>query len=162
MSKILKLSILNKLKKTNASLISINVFTKKIDDIRTKKYKMKEQLNIIKNYIDDSHNTWNKIAKLISGKKREEKIVIKNNRTEHVDKINEYVSKVNTSFQGSSKNGFIKVVELLKRKNLNINIVQLKVNYKRRGIVSISINNKMTREQIKSLGYNISKIVIWV
>ena len=57
MSKILKLSILNKLKKTNASLISINVFTKKIDDIRTKKYKMKEQLNIIKNYIDDSHNT---------------------------------------------------------------------------------------------------------
>ena len=88
--------------------------------------------------------------------------MIKNNRTEHVDKINEYVSKVNTSFQGSSKNGFIKVVELLKRKNLNINIVQLKVNYKRRGIVSISINNKMTREQIKSLGYNISKIVIWV
>ena len=88
--------------------------------------------------------------------------MIKNNRTEHVDKINEYVSKVNTSFQGSSKNGFIKVVELLKRLNLNINIVQLKVNYKRRGIVSISINNKMTREQIKSLGYNISKIVIWV
>ena len=54
---------------------------------------------------------------------------VKNNRIEHVDKINEYVSKVNTSFQGASKNGFIKVVELLKRKKLNLNIVQLKVNY---------------------------------
>ena len=47
MSKILKLSILNKLKKTNASLISINTFTKKIDEIITRKYKMKEQLTII-------------------------------------------------------------------------------------------------------------------
>ena len=46
MSKILKNSILNKLKRTNASLISINTFTKKIDDITTSRYKMKDQLNI--------------------------------------------------------------------------------------------------------------------
>ena len=151
MSKILKNSILNKLKRTNASLISINTFTKKIDDIITKRYKMKDQLNIIKNYIDEEHNTWNKVYQLISGKKREEKIVIKNNRIEHVEKINEYISNVKTSFQGASKNGFTKVVELLKRQKLNIHINQLKVNYKRRGIVSISINNRMTRQQIKNL-----------
>ena len=159
MSKILKNSILNKLKRTNASLISINTFTKKIDDIITKRYKMKDQLNIIKNYIDEEHNTWNKVYQLISGKKREEKIVIKNNRIEHVEKINEYISNVKTSFQGASKNGFTKVVELLKRQKLNIHINQLKVNYKRRGIVSISINNRMTRQQIKNLGYTISKIM---
>ena len=159
MSKILKNSILNKLKRTNASLISINTFTKKIDDIITSRYKMKDQLNIIKNYIDESHNTWNQVYKLISGKKREEKIVIKNNRIEHVEKINEYISNVKTSFQGSSKNAFTKVVELLKKNKLNININQLKVNYKRKGIVSISIDNRMTRDQIKNLGYTISKIM---
>ena len=76
-SKILKISILNKLKKANATILSINTFTKKIDEIITKKYKMKEQLTIIKNYIDAEHNTWNKVEKLISGKKREAKIIIK-------------------------------------------------------------------------------------
>ena len=159
MSKILKNSIINKLKRTNSSTISINTFMSKIDDIITKRYKMKDQLNIIKNYIDQDHNTWNQIYKLISGKKREEKIIIKNNRIEHVDKINEYISKVNTSFQGASKNGFTKVIELLKKNKLNININQLKVNYKRKGIVSISVDNRMTREQIKNLGYTISKIM---
>ena len=137
MSKILKNSILNKLKRTNASLISINTFTKKIDEIITSRYKMKEQLNIIKNYIDESHNTWNQVYKLISGKKREEKIVIKNDRIEHVEKINEYISNVKTSFQGSSKNAFTKVVELLIKNKLNININQLKVNYSK---LSIKLN----------------------
>ena len=109
MSKILENSILNKLKRTNASLLNINTFTKKIDEIISKRYKMKEQLNITKNYIDQEHNIWNTVSKLISGKKREEKVVIKNNRIEHVQKIKEYVSNVKTSFQGSSKNGFTKL-----------------------------------------------------
>ena len=53
-SKILKISILNKLKKANATELSINTFSKKIDEIITKKYKMKEQLTIIKNYMSNS------------------------------------------------------------------------------------------------------------
>ena len=51
------------------------------------------------------------------------------------------------------------MIELLKRKKLNLNIVQLKVNYKKKGIVAISINNRMKREEIKNLGYTISKIM---
>ena len=133
MSKVIKNSIIKKLEKMKASKTTINAFTKQIDTIISQKYRLMERLNLIKNNISVENNNWTKLNSFLSTTKREVKTEKKEAKKNN---INNHLVNIPTSFNLKSnennKKAFNKILTLIKGK---ITVSQLKVNYKKKGIV---------------------------
>ena len=108
--------------------------------------------------INENNNTLTKVRAVIASNKKEVKST-KNIIMRHTkNKIDDHLSNVPTSFKNepknNAKNALSKALTLIKG---NFRVKELKVYYKRKGIVAINLIKKMTRLEITLLGNKLSK-----
>ena len=153
MSKVLKNNIMKTLEKLNVGQKTLDSFNNEIDKIISSKYQMINRLNMLKSSINENNNTLTKVRAVIASNKKEVKTA-KNIIMRHTkNKISDHLSNVLTSFKNqpknNAKNALSKALSLIKG---NFHVKELKVYYKRKGIVAINLIKKMTRLEIKELG----------
>ena len=143
MSKVLKNNIMKLLEKLNVPKKALDSFNNEIDKIISSKYQMIDRLNMLKSSINENNNTLTKVRAIIASNKKELKST-KNIIMRHKqNKINDHLSNVPTSFKNqpknNAKNALSKALTLIKG---NFRVKELKVYYKRKGIVAINLIKK--------------------
>ena len=158
MSKVLKNNIMKTLEKLNVGQKTLDSFNIEIDKIIKSNYQMINRLNMLKSSINENNNTLTKVRAVIASNKKEVKST-KNIIMRHTkNKIDDHLSNVPTSFKNepknNAKNALSKALTLIKG---NFHVKEIKVYYKRKGIVAINLIKKMTRLEIKELGDKLSQ-----
>ena len=135
-------AMLKKLSKNNAKNRTISAFTKEAIKIIGSNYQVAKRLKQLKASITDKP-TLSKTKKTIIQNKKDDKLV-------------PYLSKV------KSLNGFqdnkTTLAKVLKALGKNASVRDLPIQYKKKGMIEIHVNQNQTKQQIEALGNKISNI----
>jgi chromosome segregation ATPase len=147
----------NKLRKFDANQATINAFVKESQKILNSNYKVYDKLKELKQSITRDTKTITGVKKVIATKKREVRQERQAATTTRQNVINENLSAITTGFEGNARKALEKV--LTKLGTLPSRVRQLPIYYKNKHMAAIKIDKRMTRQQIKDLGNNLSKIM---